>query len=292
MHVLHRSSNGSAPPPPPPPPAPTSIPQEFLSTVGAFNGSGIALASESFASGGHGAIVMYFQHHSGQLRSAQLAQDGTWQGGDVTDIVAIDAKNGTPIAAVAYARNQTAAVGTQSSREIYLRLTLDQWHIFYINLNNTVNEVINDNLTNVWREGPINDLNLQAMNDPNVGLEACWYGSFYSDAAYNHSPVPGQTTTTGNSSDQTVGIHLWYASNAATFDSVGWTYGDDLWTEQQTFPGFNGHGGVGCYSWGPGSDTYVFFINLQNEVNILWKDLNTTLVGNSTHPINQWTKSE
>ena len=112
MHVLYRSSNGSSAPAPPPP-APTSIPQNFLSTVGAFNGSGIALASESFSSGGHGAIDLYFQHHSGQIRSAQLASDGDWQGGDITDIVAVNAKNGTPIAAVAYARNQTAAVRIQ-----------------------------------------------------------------------------------------------------------------------------------------------------------------------------------
>ena len=53
---------------------------------------------------------MYFQHHTGQIRSAQLGSDGTWKGGDITEVVAIDAKNGTPIAAVAYARNNTAAV--------------------------------------------------------------------------------------------------------------------------------------------------------------------------------------
>lgn len=130
------------------------------------------------------------------------------------------------------------------------------------------------------------------MDDRNVGLEACWYGSFYSDAAYNHSPVPGQTTVTGNSSDQTVGIHLWYATNSTSFNSVGWTYGDSTWTQQQSFNGYNGHAGVGCYSWGPGSETYVFFINLDDEVNILWKELNTTLVGNTTHPIDTWTKSK
>ena len=292
MHVPYRSSNASSAPANQAPPAPTDDTQSFLSTVGAFNGSGIALASESFASGGHGSIVMYFQHHSGQLRSAQLASDGTWQGGDVTNIVAADAKNATPISAVAYARNQTATVGIQLCPNVLLRLTLEQWHIFYLNVNNTVTEVINDNTTNVWRRGPINDLNLQAMDDPNVGLQGCWYGSFYSDAAYNHSPVPGQTTSTGNSSDQTVGIHLWYAANATTFDSVGWTYGDDSWTEQQTFNEYNGHAGVACYSWGPGSDTYVMFVNLQDEVNILWKELNTTLVGNSSHPINEWTKSK
>ena len=96
-----------------------------MSKVGAFNGSGIALASESFDSGGHGAIVMYFQHHSGQLRSAQLASDGAWQGGDITQVVAVDAKNGTPIAAVAYARNQTASVGVEPSFERSLRLMLE-----------------------------------------------------------------------------------------------------------------------------------------------------------------------
>ena len=53
---------------------------------------------------------MYFQHHSGQIRQAQLNSDGDWEGGGVTDIVAVDAKNATPIAAVAYARNDTAAV--------------------------------------------------------------------------------------------------------------------------------------------------------------------------------------
>lgn len=217
---------------------------------------------------------MYFQHHSGEIRQAQLDDKGNWQGGDITNIVAGDAKNGTPIAAVAYARNDTA-----------------QWHVFYINTNNMIRELTNSNTTNVWVGGPINNLNLQAMDDPNVGLEACWYGSFYSDVAYDHSPVPGQGSATGNSSDQTVGIHLWYAVNSTAFNSVGWTYGDTVWSEQQTFDGYNGHAGVGCYSWGPTSDTYVFFINLANEINILWKDLNTTTVSNSTHPINTWTIS-
>ena len=81
-----------------------------LSTTGAFNGSGIALASESFNASSYGSIVMYFQHHTGQIRYTQLATDGSWKGGDATEVVAVDAKNGTPIAAVAYARNNTAAV--------------------------------------------------------------------------------------------------------------------------------------------------------------------------------------
>ncbi|KAL8728501.1 MAG: hypothetical protein Q9181_005320 [Wetmoreana brouardii] len=248
--------------------------QSTLSTTGAFNGSGIALASQSFASGGYGSIVMYFQHHTGQIRSTQLSSDGTWHGGDATEIVAVDAKNGTPIAAVAYARNNTA-----------------WWHIFYISANNTITEIINSNKTNVWSPGPINDLNLQPMNDPNVGLQACWYGSFYSDVSYNHSPVPGQNNNIASQSDQNIGIHLWYAKNPTTFQSVGWTYGGNEWDLQQTFERYNGHAGVGCYSWGPGSNTYVFFINMENELNILWKDLNITLNSTTRHPIDQWNKA-
>jgi len=66
---------------------------------------------------------MYFQHHSGQLRQAQLDSKGNWQGGGLTDIVAADAKNGTPIAAVAYARNDTASVSGLRCYEGQLKLT-------------------------------------------------------------------------------------------------------------------------------------------------------------------------
>ena len=86
-----------------------------FSSMGAFNGSGIALASQSFESGAYGSIVLYFQHHSGQIRSAQLDGAGNWRGGDVTEVVAADAKNGTPISAVAYARNSTATVSSNGN---------------------------------------------------------------------------------------------------------------------------------------------------------------------------------
>ncbi|KAL8952386.1 MAG: hypothetical protein Q9222_001695 [Ikaeria aurantiellina] len=272
-------SNGEADGPSPPGANPSGSDSvgapSTLSRTGAFNGSGIALASQSFASGGYGSIVMYFQHHTGEIRSIQLGSDGAWNGGDAREIVAVDAKNGTPIAAVAYSRNNTA-----------------WWHIFYISTNNLITEIVNSNKTNVWSPGPLNDLNLRAMDDQKVGLQACWYGSFYSDTAYNHSPVPGQSNTTASKSDQTVGIHLWYGKDPTTFQSVGWTYGDSAWQMQQTFDGYNAHAGVGCYSWGPGSDTYVFFMTPSDELSILWKDLNTTLKGTTQHPINEWTKTK
>lgn len=83
-----------------------AINPSYYSTQGAFNGSGIALASQSFAGAGEtatqGSLVMYFQHHSGEIRWSQLSQEGQWLGGSSSEVVAVDAKNNTPLSAVAY----------------------------------------------------------------------------------------------------------------------------------------------------------------------------------------------
>lgn len=56
---------------------------------------------------------MYFQHHSGDIRWERLTSTGSWVGGSESEIVASDAKNSTPISAVAYVLNGTST-----------------WHIF------------------------------------------------------------------------------------------------------------------------------------------------------------------
>lgn len=94
-----------------------AIDPNYYTTRGAFNGSGIALASQSFASNLQdaplGSLVMYFQHHSGDIRFQRLTSEGVWVGGSQSEIVASDAKNSTPLSAVAYVQNGTS-----------------QWHIF------------------------------------------------------------------------------------------------------------------------------------------------------------------
>jgi hypothetical protein len=82
----------------------------YISETGAFNGTGLAIASYSFGQGGYGVINVYFQHWSGQIRKMQLMTDGTWQGGDASNIVATDARNATPISAVAYAMDHKSTV--------------------------------------------------------------------------------------------------------------------------------------------------------------------------------------
>lgn len=81
----------------------------YFSKEGAFNGSGLALASQSFGSGEYGELVLYFQHHSGSIRWQRLTDNG-WVGGTASEVVATDAKNSTPLSAVAYSWNGVSTV--------------------------------------------------------------------------------------------------------------------------------------------------------------------------------------
>lgn len=87
-------------------------------------------------------------------------------------------------------------------------------------------------------------------------------------------------------------MRIWYASDDNTFKQLGWRFGESSWTEEGEFPDLNGHAGVGCYSWGPGSVTYAMFVNTKDEVEFYWRDTNTSLPSTASHPINKWTKGE
>lgn len=140
-------------------------------------------------------------------------------------------------------------------------------------------------MTNEWRDGEINSLNLQAMASDAVGMGACWYGNFYNDNDYtNFKP-----SKNNNADPYNVGIRIWFASNATAFQQYGWRDGDDEWDYQQSWDGKNGHAGIGCYSWAPGSTTYIMMLNQTNGLEIWWKDTNGNLTSTEKHPINKWT---
>lgn len=105
-----------------------AIDSKYYSTQGAFNGSGIALASQSFTrdlqAGTQGSIVMYFQHYTGQIRWKQLSTNGEWLGGAISEVVASDARNNTPLSAVAYDINGSST-----------------WHVFYVAKDDTIKQV-------------------------------------------------------------------------------------------------------------------------------------------------------
>ena len=105
-------------------PSPSGSSPAFLSTRGAFNGSGIAVLNPqefiNLTSGAvqqfptnQGNLQLFFQHHSGEIRWMELAWPYTWRGGSVSDVVATDAKNGTPISAIEFYSGG-----------------MQQWHVF------------------------------------------------------------------------------------------------------------------------------------------------------------------
>ena len=162
-----------------------------------------------------------------------------------------------------------------------------QFHIFYIDQNNTVRQVTKSNISEIWQPGPLSNLNLKAMDSPSSGLQACWKGNYYGDSDYTKMPTAsGQTND--KPFDKDLGINIWFAVDESTFQQYAWYNGSDAWVPVQRWSGFNAHAGVGCYSWGEGSTTYAMMANKNNDVEFWWKDGNATLPSTETHPINSW----
>ncbi|PSN65440.1 hypothetical protein BS50DRAFT_497710 [Corynespora cassiicola Philippines] len=216
-------------------------------------------------------MTLYFQHWTGELRSIQLTPRGEWIGGTRSEVIGTDAKNATPISVVSYAINDTA-----------------MWHIFYISKDNRVRQKQNSNSTNIWQDGPLNDLNLTVYDAPNVGLQACWYGNYYGDSDASKFPTRDGNNNTIPFNSTTHGMHLWYPTDETTFRQYGWYEGQNQWVDQHTWTGMNAHAGVGCYSWQPGTTTYAMMVNTQNTAEIWWKDTDTNVTSTAEHPINTW----
>ncbi|KAH9832708.1 hypothetical protein Tdes44962_MAKER00188 [Teratosphaeria destructans] len=249
----------------------------YFSTRGAFNGSGIAFASQSFSpsiqTSTHGIATVYFQYYDGTVRFVQLSPEGKWQGGDISTIVASDARNSTPLSAVSYSVNGTSS-----------------WHLFYIDRENRVRQRSNSNMTNVWTDGPINSANIVAYSADQVGMQACWYGNDYGNFDSRQTSPSGQGGFIAHPASD-AGINLWCAINATAFQQWVWRASTGEWTYEQDWSDKNGHAGVGCYSWGPGTVTYVTFVNTQDTVEFWWKDTDMNGTATKGHPIDAWTNS-
>ena len=124
-------------------------------------------------------------------------------------------------------------------------------------------------------------------------MQACWYGNDYGDSDYIHTPLPGGASG-DNSSDDTrnTGMHMWFASDATTFQQYGWRFGEEDWMQQETWENKNGHAGVACYSWAEDSSTtYAMFANTENTIEVWWRDTNLNHTATDTHPLNEWTNT-
>jgi hypothetical protein len=87
-----------------------SLNANYFSKKGVYNGTGIALAGESWNVGQRRIFTLYFQHNSGDIRFMQYTTDQKWIGGTKAETVATDAKNASPISAVAVGLNSTQYV--------------------------------------------------------------------------------------------------------------------------------------------------------------------------------------
>ena len=208
---------------------------KYYSTQGAFNGSGISLASANF--GVDSTILVYYQDYTGDIKVSVLDPDGSWSAASST--LTSDARNGTPISTVAFVADEAAT-----------------WHAFYLDRNSYVRELINTNASsledNFWQNGPLNELNLKANDADRVGIQACYWAQFVGDADYAYTAPPA----TANSSQlHTVsGMHLWYADTDTSFQQYSWYSGANQWSnDNHTWNNLNGHAGVGCQTWDTGS---------------------------------------
>ena len=203
LGTRHKHSSQPVPTPPPPTntssPTPTGDPDysiggayspQYYSDSGAFNGSGMAIASVNF--GVDASIYVFFQKYTGEIEQYISHADGSWA--DVTT-VAHDARNSTPLSAVAYIVDEVA-----------------NWHLFYIDKDSYVRQRISSNgsefQTNIWTDGPLNGLNLKANEADMIGLQACYWGNFYGDA--DNTFTDGFNVSQGNSSSAPrTGMHLY-----------------------------------------------------------------------------------
>ncbi|KAF1933027.1 uncharacterized protein M421DRAFT_53755 [Didymella exigua CBS 183.55] len=252
-----------------------SLNAEYLSKKGAFNGSGIALAGESWNPKNGTLFTLYFQHHTGAIRYLKYTKGQKWIGGGITETVASNAKNATPISAVAYVANATQF-----------------FHVFYVGDDNKVKQVTQTNettSTQLWTDGPLSKQNLEVSREsPSTGLQACWKGNFYGDSDYSKFP-----TVNGSINDipfdNRLGMNIWYASDDSTFKQYAWYAGSPDWKHIQRWQGFNTQAGVGCYSWGAGTTQYAMMVNKNDDVEVYWKDTDTNLttkVQDEDHPYN------
>lgn len=207
----------------------------YYSHTGAWNGSGIALASVNF--GVDASIFVYFQHYTGEIRSFIQEANGQWTDSNI--VVPSGARNGTPISAVAYIVEEVAT-----------------WNIFYIDQDAYVRQRVSSNgsqfQTNIWQDGPLNTLNLKANDADLIGLQACYWGNFYGDTDYTFAD--GFNATNPNTTLAPTGMHLWYADSDTTFQQYSWYTGESQWSnDNQTWHNMNGHAGVGCQTWEDGT---------------------------------------
>jgi hypothetical protein len=229
---------------------------------------------ESFESDG---FTTYYQAFDGTIRWMHFTGgwQGGWTGGSSSAIVANDAKNGTPISAMAY---QVAPSGAAA----FVR-----WNIFYVDIDGHIRQKSNSNITNTWVDGTINSLNLAVYSASPIALQACWYGNLYTNASSLEIPL-----INGTSPDPGAGMRLWYPSDESTWQQYSTYEGASTWTVQKPLQAFSAHAGFTCNTELPGTVDYIMGVTSHDTVELWWEDSSSTLASTQAHPVGSWTNSK
>jgi len=164
----------------------------YASKDGAFNGTGIAIASATF--GADSSIFVFYQDFEGGLqfkRSDPANSEASWAPLYTINENAPRALNGTPLATAAY-----------------VNATVATWHLFYVDENYILRQRILTNTSGyvpTWISGPLDDLNLEVNHADSIGMQVCYWGNYYGDATDSYTD--GLNGTNPADAPQT-GLHL------------------------------------------------------------------------------------
>jgi hypothetical protein len=89
----------------------------------------------------------------------------------------------------------------------------------------------------------------------------------------------------------TWGMQAFYSSAPDTISQVAWTSDTNQWTAGDGFPA-NARAGIGAVTWYANTSVqYAAYSDWDNNVKLLWRDVDTTKTATTAHPIGQWVNS-
>ena len=116
-----------------------------------------------------------------------------------------------------------------------------------IDSDNLIQQRSGNNRTDGWTEGSISKSKLTAWDGDLVGLTAC-----------------------ASALDDSAPIRLFYASSNTAVEEYLWRAEKDEWDWQQTWEGYSGAAGVGCFG-GTGDYRYLGLVNSKNGLEIWYQ---------------------
>lgn len=83
------------------------------------------------------------------------------------------------------------------------------------------------------------------------------------------------------------GLRLFYGVSNTTIQELSWSFGTSEWLLGYSFPRVNGEGGISCAGGGSGI-SYLYLLNTQNQLELWWRDFDTSKPYNPTYAPDIW----